>query len=93
MRFDFYSDPQHGWLKVPRQLLVTLGIATAISPYSYQRGDWAYLEEDVDCSRFCRAMAAQGNTFTVRQRGANRLSRIRGYASFTPPTLAPGLAP
>lgn len=88
MRFDYYADPGHGWLKVPRQLLVTLGIAAAISPYSYQRGDWAYLEEDSDYARFCRAMAAQGIPIALREHVANRPSRIRGYAPYTLSALA-----
>lgn len=88
MRFDFYADPGHGWLKVPRPLLVTLGIAMAISPYSYQRGDWVYLEEDRDYSRFCRAMAARGTPLTLREHVADRPSRIRGYAPYTPPAPA-----
>lgn len=41
--FTFHSDPQHGWLKVPKDLLATLGIDQKITRYSYMRGAYAYL--------------------------------------------------
>ena len=50
--FVFYSDPGHGWLRVPRKYLSNLGIAGMISQYSYVKGDYAYLEEDCDMGRF-----------------------------------------
>lgn len=52
-----FNDPGHGWLRVKRQLLVDLGIASQISGYSYQRGSWVYLEEDMDVGTFIRALA------------------------------------
>jgi hypothetical protein len=61
--FTFYSDPGHGWLAVPRELLHTLGIADEISPYSYQRLDTVFLEEDCDLATFTRAMGAAGREF------------------------------
>ena len=55
MTFTVYSDPGHAWVKVPRDLLKTLGIESDISPYSYMRGEFAYLEEDCDFYRFHEA--------------------------------------
>ena len=55
MKFDFFEDPGHGWLKVPLELLDILGIRHLISPYSYQKGEYAYLEEDCDMSVFFKA--------------------------------------
>lgn len=54
-KYRFIEDPGHGWLEVPIAELVELGIAGAITPYSYQSGDMAYLEEDCDLSTFARA--------------------------------------
>ena len=61
--FTFYSDPGHGWLAVPRELLHELGIANEISRYSYQRLETVFLEEDSDLCRFTRAMGAAGREF------------------------------
>lgn len=63
--FNFYSDPGHGWLAVPRSLLAELGIEDEITPYSYQRLDEVFLEEDCDLSTFTRAMGAMGREFKV----------------------------
>ena len=77
--FDSYSDPGHGWVKVPRSLLKELGIEAQITPYSYQRGDDVFLEEDCDLSTFIRAMVARGITPEFRHHSANKASRIRKY--------------
>jgi len=50
--YHYYTDPGHGWLAVKRSELDRLGIANKISPYSYQRGDTVYLEEDMDMTTF-----------------------------------------
>lgn len=55
--YEFYSDPGHGWLKVPRDDLVELNIEEKITPYSYMScgGRVVYLEEDCDLSTYARA--------------------------------------
>jgi hypothetical protein len=55
MSYRFIEEPGHGWLEVPKAELVALGIAGQISPYSYQKGELAYLEEDSDLSKFAKA--------------------------------------
>lgn len=82
--FDFHVDPGHGWLKVPRALLIELGIHKSISHYSYQRGDFVYLEEDGDFGAFVAAMKSTGVELRWRTRYADRRSRIRSYASYAP---------
>ena len=54
MKYHFYQDAGHGWLKVPKAELYSLGIANDISHYSYQSdsGKWVYLEEDCDFATF-----------------------------------------
>jgi len=56
--FRFISDPGHGWLEVPRSLLVELEIVEDITPYSYQNKGLVYLEEDCDASKFFAAYNA-----------------------------------
>ena len=83
-KYTFFEDPGHGWLQVPIAELQALGIAGQISSYSYRRGEFAYLEEDCDYSRFVEARKAAGNPLqreniaTVYQEN----TPIRGYACF-----------
>ena len=53
--YTYFTDPGHGWLRVKKSELDALGIANQISPYSYMRGDHAYLEEDCDMAKFMKA--------------------------------------
>jgi hypothetical protein len=77
----FYSDPGHGWLKVPRSLVTRL--AVEVTPFSYQRGDYVYLEEDLDAGALVKAARAAGMTVTFNPQHTNRRSRIRSYAPYT----------
>lgn len=87
-KFDFYSDPSHGWLKVQRKELVELGIETQISGYSYQKGDAVYLEEDRDASIFIDAWEAKNRIKLMNSQInfhiVDRASRIRTYQPFRP---------
>lgn len=80
--FDYFNDPGHGWVKVSKRMLQDLGIAVAITSYSYERGDYAYLEEDCDMGALYTALHARGIEPKLRHRYADRRSRIRGYASY-----------
>lgn len=83
MRFQSYSDPGHGWVKVPHSLLAELNIAGLITPYSYMRGDYAYLEEDCDLATFILAMERAGRTVEIKgHTNGYRSSRVRGYLSY-----------
>ena len=55
MKFRFISDPGHGWLEVPVDLVDRAGVIGAVSKYSYHKGDLLYLEEDCDASQIGRA--------------------------------------
>ena len=80
MIITIYSDAGHAWAKVKKQFLVKLGIAKDISHYSYQRGDYAYLEEDCDLTTLCKALDANGITYTFNEKVAyERPSKIRSY--------------
>ena len=82
-KLHFYEDPGHGWLKVPKALLRVLSIEDQVSAYSYQRGDFAYLEEDCDYSLFDQAMKDTGREFSlVTHCSRERSSKIRSYESY-----------
>jgi hypothetical protein len=80
---QMFSDPGHGWVRFPKARLARLGIAGKISPYSYQRGANAFIEEDGDLSTLIAALEAQGYT-DIKFRGgsSNRQSKIRSYESY-----------
>lgn len=80
--FTYYQDPGHGWIKVPRKLLVKLNIADKISPFSYSRGDSVYLEEDGDAATFATAYRATGKELRFKDQHTNRQSKIRSYDSY-----------
>lgn len=81
--YPFFTDPGHGWLRVPRRDLVTLGVAHRITPYSYQKDAYVYLEEDCDASRFLQAAEAAGWKVTVQERvQARHPSVIRTYDEY-----------
>lgn len=83
MKFQVYSDPGHGWIRVRRSLLITLGIQSEITQFSYQRGPYVYLEEDQDATTFVRACKAAGiePEFSTRY-CRNRQSAIRTYSRY-----------
>ncbi len=81
--YKFYADPGHGWLKVSKKELVNLGIADKITAYSYMKGEYAYLEEDLDLSTFVKALENTGIKFNCTGTTcANRQSRIRNYQNY-----------
>ena len=85
-KFDFYSDPSHGWLKVTRKELIELGIETQISGYSYQKGDAVYLEEDSDATKFIDAWEKKHGIKSMNSQinYHYRAGRIRTYQPFRP---------
>jgi hypothetical protein len=77
-----YQDPGHGWLRVPRSLLIELGIRDKITSYSYMKGNYVYLEEDQDLSTFIDAMEKVGKTVEYKESHTNKQSKIRQYDSY-----------
>ena len=80
--FDVYADPGHAWAKVKIDYLKKLGIAHEISPYSYSRGEYAYLEEDCDLSVLVKACRKIGIEPKFKERYSNKSSKIRSYYSY-----------
>ena len=93
MRLRFVSDPGHGWLVVPLELLDAMGLLDRFTSYSYIRGGNAYLEEDCDYSTFIVAAKASGlRASVVEAPPARDRSRIRGYLCYTPARARENLA-
>lgn len=89
-----YSDSGHGWLRVPHKMLAKLGISALITPFSYMRTEYAYLEEDHDMTTFLLAMERIGKKVEFVHRNTNRMSRIRKYSYYVDqsPVVAPVVA-
>ena len=83
MELTFYSDPSHGWLQVPHDLINQLGIGNKITRYSYRDQDCAYLEEDCDLSLFMQVAKANGLSITFHERNFNHDCAIRNYQRYT----------
>lgn len=79
-----YTDPGHGWVKVPLTRLSKLGIIDKITTYSYIRNDHAYLEEDCDFSTYISALKAVGITPKFKEVHTNKSSKIRSYRHYSP---------
>jgi len=75
-----YADAGHAWGKVPKWHLDVLGIRETITEYSYQNGDFAYLEEDCDLTRYINALTDEGITYRFREASySNTTSKVRSY--------------
>jgi hypothetical protein len=77
-----YNDPSHAWAKVRKDVLVNLGIADKITRYSYQRGDYAYLEEDCDLTTLCMALTERDTRVKFVEKRSERDSKIRSYERY-----------
>ena len=85
MNITYYSDPGQGWAACKIDTLRDLGIADAISTYSYMRGRTAYLEEDCDFARLLNALDARGIAYTIVEKHTDGRSPIRSYATYRNP--------
>lgn len=82
LKVKYYQDPGHGWIAIKRNLLQQLNIADKVSPYSYQRGQTVYLEEDRDAYLFVKEMEKNGVEVIPEYVHTNNTSPIRSYASY-----------
>jgi hypothetical protein len=81
--FTFVEDPGHGWLGVPMENLIELGVAEKISPCSYRNREIAWLEEDCDAGIFIDAWEASGRDFKLKHRYEEN-TQIRNMRSYYP---------
>jgi hypothetical protein len=83
MKYDFHSDPGHGWLAVDMLELERLQIASKISGYSYRKDNVAYLEEDCDASLFCDTKERLGEKVEINElNSAFNDSPVRSYRHY-----------
>jgi hypothetical protein len=85
--FTFFIDPGHGWLKVSRYDLAELGLSDQdFTAYSFIKGDYLYLEEDCDASKFVEVYQAKhGTRPAIKESLTNSNSRIRSYPRINKP--------
>ena len=87
--FTLFSDPGHGWLAVPISELKRMGIMYEISRCSYQKGEWAYLEEDCDFSIFVTARITRNEPFHIIENNSPfDLLPIRDFQPFSPEVVS-----
>lgn len=80
MKIIVYSDSGHAWGKVKKADIAKLELS--ISTYSYQRGAYAYLEEDCDLTKFVLAWQDANPTkekISYNEKYTEGESRIRTY--------------
>ena len=59
LTFNVYNDPGHGWIKVSKKTLVKFfgeHWRKSFTPFSYERGEYTYLEEDQDAATFIQRL-------------------------------------
>ena len=83
--FKHFQDPGHGWYRVSREMLRKMDLLDKISSFSYQKGDWVYLEEDCDATIFFdRYKELFGDEYQIKitQNISDNMSSIRYYDTF-----------
>ena len=83
--YTFHYDSGHGWLRVPRRDIDSLGIGKKITSYSYQTKDGksVFLEEDMDASTFLKEYRFRlGKEPETKVKDDGERSPIRGLPSF-----------
>jgi len=87
--FQVLDDPGHAWVKVHKAFLrqiIGKDWRKVFTPFSYERNDYVYLEEDDDVPRFKNWCAANGIKVVLRPPTSKciRSSRIRTYSRLQP---------
>jgi len=80
--FIYYTDPGHGWVKVPVRLLNNIGIADKITSFSYYRNGFAFLERDTDMALLVNKLRQLNIEPKFKSQHTDNLSKIRNYRSF-----------
>jgi hypothetical protein len=86
MTYTFHHDAGHGWLEVPYQDMLNVGVTLEdVSRYSYATvinyKPTVFLEEDVDVAVFMLAMKRAGKPVEFRHIDVDGDSVIRSYPS------------
>jgi hypothetical protein len=87
--YHYYSDTEQGWLKIPIQDARTVGVEPeAISPKSYRRGSFLYLDEDKDAMVFLEGIREKGAKLNIKKHFSKKSSKIRSYEQYQPGFMA-----
>lgn len=93
LKITRYQDGGHSWFKVARKELTKLGIEEKISSFSFQYGDYVYLEEDCDVAIFFKALLKieeglswekMTSVADITTKFSDKSSKIRNYPRFVP---------
>tara|TARA_R100000479_G_C6291558_1_gene166775 strand:- start:121 stop:432 length:312 start_codon:yes stop_codon:yes gene_type:complete len=84
MKFILYTDPKHGWLKVPVSVLEKFKVHRKISNCSYlsPSKEFAYLEEDSDAMKLLKALHKENIEIVIVPKHNNKQSHIRRYPRY-----------
>jgi len=90
MKLYFYSDPFHGWLKVPLNIFfqnTSEEFRDSISSFSYvsKNKNAVFLEEDRDANLFTWEIFSKTKEIdiSVTEKHTNKSSKIRGYEKYS----------
>ena len=81
MIIHIFNDASHSWGRVQFKKLVEFGIADKITQYSYMKGSYVYLEEDVDLITFIHELIEREIKYEFKYHYSNR-SSIRNFQSY-----------
>lgn len=85
IKVKVFNDPGHGWLRIRKADVERLGIGGEITRYSYQKGQYAYLEEDCDAGLAIDKAKELGIPLVHEESSwSNRSSTIRNYDRWSP---------
>lgn len=81
IQLTFITDPSHGWLEVPIQLIKQLNIQNNITNCSYMNNKNVYLEEDLDAPTFLFHAKSNGLNIKINELVVNQFKRCMHYNS------------
>ena len=82
--YRIYEDGGHAWIRVRLIELIALSLEYDITPFSYIKGQYAYLEEDCDLTKFFNTYNATTGREPKHTTIYSERCRIRNYARYTP---------
>lgn len=83
LQITYHQDAGHGWIEVPRSLLLEHGVECLITSYSYQSGDRVFLEEDQDAATLLKKLEAAGVEYDVKEYYCGNWAFVRNFPRYT----------
>ena len=87
MKYEFWDTEGHGYLKVPFNKIIDLGIEEDITEFSYwsKSKKYVYLEEDEDLSIFLNAVDKEFEEIVKEPYNYTDQGIIDNYEPYSPP--------